>query len=45
MEHHQATASDTPPPPFHLWKRLYTIVLSFLGILILLFYLFAQAYK
>ena len=32
------------PPFFSTWPRMYAFVLSFLGILILLFYLFMKSY-
>ncbi|HWP84060.1 MAG TPA: hypothetical protein VNN17_02630 [Terriglobia bacterium] len=33
------------PPLFSTWGRLYAAVIGFLGLLILLFYLFTQAYR
>jgi hypothetical protein len=36
---------DGPPPFLGTWRRVYTAILIYLGLLIAGFYLFTQAYK
>ena len=36
--------ADEPPPFLGTWKRVYTAVLSYLALVILLFYLFTRHY-
>ncbi len=36
---------EGPPPVFRRWGQLYTAVLVYLLLLIVTFYLFAQAYR
>ncbi len=38
------TAEEEPPPFGGSWKRLYAAVLGWLGLLILLFYLFSRRF-
>jgi len=39
------TADEEKPPLFSSWKRLYTLVLLNLFVLIVLFYLFTKAFE
>ena len=36
---------DDKPPLFRTWRRLYVAIVVYLSSLILLFYLFTQAYR
>ena len=36
---------DGPPPFLGTWRRVYTAILIYLGLLIAGFYLFTQAYR
>jgi hypothetical protein len=44
-ENHHFTNPDPPPPIFGSWKKLYSIVLINLLVLIALFYLFTEAFE
>jgi len=39
------TPSDEPPPFLRTWKRLYTAILLYLALLIVVFYLFTRAFE
>jgi hypothetical protein len=38
-------ADDEPPPFLGVWRRVYSAVLLYLGLLIALFYLFMRAFS
>ena len=38
-------SEDDKPPFFRTWRRLYLSVIVYLGLLILLFYIFTKAYQ
>jgi len=38
-------AVDEPPPFFGTWELVYTAVICYLAVVILLFYLFSRAYS
>jgi hypothetical protein len=37
--------ADEPPPFLGTWRRVYTAILIYLGVLIAAFYLFTRAYR
>lgn len=37
--------ADEPPPFLRTWRRVYTAILIYLGLLIAGFYLFTRAYR
>jgi hypothetical protein len=42
---HQSADEVGPPPVGGSWRALYSVVLAFLAVLVLLFYLFTRAFR
>jgi hypothetical protein len=40
-----AAAREEPPPFGGSWRALYAVVLAWLGVLVVLFYLFTEAFR